>query len=105
MLYIYIYQMWIGVLRNVDIGIPVKYLLKEPIVAYSPMEDVVVAPEMHTPFPPSVKVAAIPFFIATNNRKPHLWGMTLRMTQEIFGMTPSHTVMTQEEAEKYESKL
>lgn len=74
-------------------------------MAYSPIEDVVVAPEMHTPFPPSVKVAAIPFFIATNNKKPHLWGMTLRMTQEIFGMTPSHTVMTQEEAEKYESKL
>ncbi|CAO3642165.1 unnamed protein product [Mucor fragilis] len=85
--------------------IPVKYFLREPIVAYSPMEDVVVAPEMHTPFPPSVKVAAIPFFVTKNTRKPHLWGMTLRMTQEIFDMTPSHTVMTEEEAEKYESKL
>lgn len=69
------------------------------------MGDVVVAPEMHTPFPPSVKVAAIPFFITKNDRKPHLWGMTLRMTQDIFDMTPSHTVMSQEEVEKYESKL
>jgi hypothetical protein len=91
------------------IGIPVKYLLKEPIVAYNPLGNTVVAPEMHLPWPESVRVAAIPFLNTKNNKIPHLWGMTLRMTQEILGMALSRTIMSDEELEKYgknkESKL
>ncbi|CEP09866.1 hypothetical protein [Parasitella parasitica] len=85
--------------------IPVKYLLKEPIMAYNPMGDVVVAPEMHLPWPESVRVPAIPFTITKKAKKPYLWGMTLRMTQEILGMTLSRTLMSDEDAGKYESKL
>lgn len=78
-------------------------------MAYNPLGDAVVAPEMHLPWPGSVRVAAIPFLSTKNNKIPHLWGMTLRMTQEILGMTLSRTIMSDEELEKYrvnkESKL
>lgn len=76
-------------------------------MAYNPMVDTMVPPGAPLPWPKSVRVPAVPLIsvAATTEEKgvPHLWGMTLRMTQEILGMELSpHTVMTVEEIEKYE---
>jgi hypothetical protein len=81
----------------------VRYLLSDPIVAYSPLANMVVIPGKSLPWPRSTRVPAIPLAPnSTNGKTPHLWGMTLRMAQETLGMTPSSTIMSAEEAAKYE---
>lgn len=75
-----------------------RYLLSDPIVPYNPMEDVVVAPGTHLPWPESTRVSAVPLLPnPTTGKIPHLWGMTLRMAQEILGMTISRTIMSADE--------
>jgi hypothetical protein len=68
------------------------------------MEDTVITPGKPLPWPRSTRVPAVPLSPnPTSGKIPHLWGMTLRMTQEILGMTLSaHTIMSAEEVKKYE---
>jgi hypothetical protein len=84
-----------------------RYLLQDPIMAYNPMVNTMVAPGAPLPWPKSVRVPAVPLISATTEKVPHLWGLTLRMTQEILGMELSpYSVMSAEKIQKYEpSKL
>lgn len=86
------------------IGTPIKYLLNDPIVAYNPMDDTILKPGAKLPWPESTRVAAVPLK-TQSDKQTHLWGMTLRMTQEIVGMEISpHTVMSPQELEEFEAK-
>ncbi|KAG2229779.1 hypothetical protein INT48_005306 [Thamnidium elegans] len=84
--------------------ISIRYLLQDPIVAYAPFIDANLEPGQKVPWPTSVRVPAIQFKTATESSTPHLWGMTLRMTQDIVGMKPSRTYMTEEEYKEFENK-
>lgn len=88
------------------LGISIRYLLQDPIVAYDPMVNTMVSPGSKLPWPESVRVPAISLKEEkTLAEIPHLWGMTLRMTQEILGMELSpHTVMSAEDLAKFEEK-
>ncbi|KAI9366422.1 NUDIX hydrolase domain-like protein [Pilaira anomala] len=85
--------------------ISLRYLLQDPIVAYSPIKDA--KPNQSgqkLPWPSTVHVAAIPLKSKKEEKILHLWGMTLRMTQEIVGMKISRTVMTEEEYQEFKTK-
>lgn len=89
---------------NVYIGTPIRYLLQDPIVAYNPLVDAVIKPGAKIPWPEATRVAAVPLK-TPKGKEIHLWGMTLRMTQEILGMQISpHTVMSPQELEDFERK-
>lgn len=55
------------------------------------------------PWPTSVRVPAVKFETASENT-PHLWGMTLRMAQEIVGMKLTRTIMSEEEYQEFKNK-
>ncbi|KAI9254335.1 NUDIX hydrolase domain-like protein [Helicostylum pulchrum] len=84
--------------------ISIRYLLQDPIVAYAPFIDANLKPGQKVPWPTSVRVPAVQFKTATESSTPHLWGMTLRMTQDIVGMKPSRTYMTEEEYKEFKNK-
>ena len=84
-------------------GIPVRYLLTDPIIPYDPRVDTMITPGEKLPWPTSVRVPAAPLTLPSG-KVSHLWGMTLRMTQDILGMELSpHTVMSAEEVEKFKT--
>lgn len=84
--------------------VPVRYLLETSTAPYDPMVNTMVGPGEKLPWPTSVRVPAIPLPTGSEN-PPQLWGMTLRMSQEILGMELSpHTVMSEEELQKFEKE-
>jgi hypothetical protein len=79
------------------VGIPVKYLLHTPITPYDPIaENMVDAKEAGKyNWPSSFKTPSIPF---VNDQGPRLWGMTLRMTQDILDIpVTGHTIQIDED--------
>lgn len=91
-------------IQHIMLGISLRYLLQDPIVAYSPIKDA--KPNQSgqkLPWPSTVNVAAIPLK-SRREKTLFLWGMTLRMTQEIVGMKISRTVMTEEEYQEFKIK-
>lgn len=79
------------------VGIPVKYLLHTPITPYDPIaENMVDAKEVGKyNWPSSFKTPSIPF---VNDQGPRLWGMTLRMTQDILDIpVTGHTIQIDED--------
>ncbi|CEI90427.1 hypothetical protein RMCBS344292_04753 [Rhizopus microsporus] len=87
------------------IWVPLRYLLSNPIIPFDAITTV--NEKIKKLWPSSVLVPAIALKQTTDG--PHLWGMTLRMTQEVVGLPLSKnaiiTTLTAEEIEKYKSKM
>ncbi|CAO3680387.1 unnamed protein product [Rhizopus microsporus] len=86
------------------IWVPLRYLLSNPIIPFDAITTV--NEKIKKLWPSSVLVPAIALKQTTDG--PHLWGMTLRMTQEVVGLPLSKnaivTTLTAEEIEKYKGK-